>query len=53
LFSGHTQVNAADLRKMRYPSREQMLWLGREMGTTLPDQQTIDVALEKVCRENE
>ncbi|MEN6334085.1 MAG: N-6 DNA methylase [Phycisphaerales bacterium] len=53
LFSGHTQVNATDLRKMRYPSREQMLRLGREMGTALPDQQQIDGALEKVCGENE
>jgi adenine-specific DNA-methyltransferase len=53
LFSGHTQVNATDLRKMRYPSREQMLRLGREMRTVLPDQQKIDAALEKVCGENE
>lgn len=53
LFSGHTQVNATDLRKMRYPSREQILRLGREMRTVLPDQQKIDAALEKVCGENE
>ena len=48
LFSGHTQVNATDLRKVRYPSREQMLRLGREMRTVLPDQQKIDAAVEKV-----
>lgn len=53
LFSGHTQVNATDLRKMRYPSREQMLRLGREMRTALRDQQKIDAALEKVCGANE
>ena len=53
LFSGHTQVNAADLRRMRYPSKEQMLRLGCEMKTALPDQQGIDAALERVCRENE
>jgi len=52
LFSGHTQVNATDLRKMRYPSREQMLRLGREMKTVLPDQQRIDIALERVCSRN-
>jgi adenine-specific DNA-methyltransferase len=52
LFSGHTQVNATDLRKMRYPSREQMLRLGREMKTVLPDQYRIDGALEKVCSNN-
>jgi adenine-specific DNA-methyltransferase len=28
-FSGHTQVNATDLRSMRYPSREQLLRFGR------------------------
>jgi len=53
LFSGHTQVNATDLRKMRYPSREQLLRLGRAMRTTLPDQEKIDTALERMCRENE
>jgi adenine-specific DNA-methyltransferase len=52
LFSGHTQVNATDLRKVRYPSREQILQLGREIGTVLPDQQSIDIALEKVYSRN-
>jgi adenine-specific DNA-methyltransferase len=52
LFSGHTQVNATDLRKMRYPSREQMLFLGREVKTTLPDQQRTDLALERACSSN-
>jgi adenine-specific DNA-methyltransferase len=28
-FSGHTQVNATDLRRMRYPSREMLIQLGR------------------------
>lgn len=53
LFSGHTQVNATDLRKLRYPSREQMLRLGREMGANRADQQQIDAVLEKVCDEGE
>lgn len=53
LFSGHTQVNATDLRKMRYPSREQMLRLGQEVKPSLPDQQRVDSALEKVCSKNE
>jgi adenine-specific DNA-methyltransferase len=48
LFSGHTQVNATDLRKIRYPSREQMLRLAREEETILADQQRIDAAVEKV-----
>ncbi|MDR2924399.1 MAG: Eco57I restriction-modification methylase domain-containing protein [Azoarcus sp.] len=28
-FSGHTQVNATDLRRMKYPSREVLIKLGR------------------------
>lgn len=49
LFSGHTQVNATDLRRMRYPTRQQMRRLGREMKSTLPEQERIDATLEKVC----
>lgn len=52
LFSGHTQVNATDLRKMRYPSRQQILQLGRAMKGSLPEQERIDAALEKVDSEN-
>lgn len=29
LFSGHTQVNATDLRRLRYPSREALIELGQ------------------------
>ncbi len=49
LFSGHTQVNAADLRKMPYPTREQILRLGRAVDDAMPDQETIDVIMEKEC----
>jgi hypothetical protein len=28
-FNGHTQVNAADLKRMRYPSRKQLVELGK------------------------
>jgi adenine-specific DNA-methyltransferase len=31
LFSGHTQVNAADLRSMRYPTKAQLESLGRRI----------------------
>jgi adenine-specific DNA-methyltransferase len=41
-FSGHTQVNATDLRNLKYPSREQLEILGQHFNSTLPDQQTID-----------
>lgn len=29
LFSGHTQVNATDLRRLRYPSNEKLIKLGK------------------------
>lgn len=52
LFSGHTQVNATDLRKMRYPSREQLLRLGAHIKNQMPDQEAVDAILEKECRNN-
>ena len=49
LFSGHTQVNATDLRKMPYPSREQLLRLGACIKNTMPNQEAIDAIVEKEC----
>ncbi|MEN6472995.1 MAG: Eco57I restriction-modification methylase domain-containing protein [Syntrophaceae bacterium] len=49
LFSGHTQVNANDLRKMPYPTREQLLRFGASFKETMPDQETIDSEIEKEC----
>ena len=37
LFSGHTQVNAADLRKMPYPTYEQLIRLGAYVVERMPD----------------
>jgi adenine-specific DNA-methyltransferase len=48
LFSGHTQVNATDLRKMRYPTREQLVRLGAHVNNRMPDQQVVDAILEKL-----
>jgi hypothetical protein len=43
LFSGHTQVNATDLRRMRYPSTELLMMLGRWMiDRGVPTQADID-----------
>lgn len=50
LFSGHTQVNATDLRKMRYPTREQLICLGDHVNNRIPDQETVDAILEKVYK---
>lgn len=47
LFSGHTQVNATDLRKMPYPSLGQLLRLGGRVEDRMPEQKTIDSILEK------
>jgi adenine-specific DNA-methyltransferase len=49
LFSGHTQVNATDLRKMRYPSREQLIRLGAHVKDRMPDQEAVDSILQKEC----
>lgn len=45
-FNGHTQVNAADLRNMRYPTREQLETLGRDIGEEFPQQQELDQFIE-------
>ncbi len=42
VFSGHTQVNATDLRNMRYPSREQLQKLGLLAKGQPNDQASID-----------
>jgi adenine-specific DNA-methyltransferase len=47
-FSGHTQVNATDLRNMRYPIAEQLEMLGQYVGTEFPSQEMIDHAVEEV-----
>lgn len=49
LFSGHTQVNATDLRKMPYPTHEQLVRLGAHLDEKMPDQETIDGIIEKEC----
>jgi len=41
-FNGHTQVNATDLRSLRYPSREQLLSLGSRMNDEFPSQNDVD-----------
>jgi adenine-specific DNA-methyltransferase len=45
-FSGHTQVNATDLRSLRYPSIEQLKRLGSQVRKKLPEQARIDALIE-------
>lgn len=52
IFSGHTQVNATDLRKMHYPIRDQLLRLGSHVKNHMPDQVTVDTILKEECETN-
>lgn len=45
-FSGHTQVNATDIRNMHFPDRATLEQLGALAERRWPDQKTIDAAVE-------
>ena len=47
IFSGHTQVNATDLRKIPYPSVAELEALGRRIGPQFPDQSEVDRIFEE------
>lgn len=47
-FSGHTQVNATDLRTLRFPDRESLRQLGSLAPEHLPEQSGIDDLVNKV-----
>lgn len=47
-FSGHTQVNAADLRSLRYPAWDSLVALGRNIGKSFPPQEELDRLVEEV-----
>ncbi|MGH8984308.1 MAG: Eco57I restriction-modification methylase domain-containing protein [Acidimicrobiia bacterium] len=46
-FSGHTQVNATDLRNIPYPTREHLTAAGRAVGTVALSQGQVDDAVER------
>ncbi|MDR0848578.1 MAG: Eco57I restriction-modification methylase domain-containing protein [Propionibacteriaceae bacterium] len=50
-FSGHTQVNATDLRSMRYPDEVMLRALARG-ADHLPDQDDLDLLLEQIMWES-
>jgi adenine-specific DNA-methyltransferase len=47
-FNGHTQVNATDLRSLHYPTKKQLLQLGREVGAHGLEQAQLDLLVERV-----
>lgn len=47
-FSGHTQVNAGDLRSMGFPSEEALRRLGRASSQMEWNQDAIDAAVERL-----
>lgn len=46
-FSGHTQVNATDLRKLAYPDRETLKAMGSELKQLDQPQEAFDKLVEK------
>jgi adenine-specific DNA-methyltransferase len=46
-FNGHTQVNASDLKRLRFPSRSELERLGRKIADKFPDQEGVDDLLAK------
>ena len=47
IFNGHTQVNASDIRMLRFPSKEQLRNLSKYFTGELPSQDEIDDSIEK------
>ncbi|OUL20873.1 adenine methyltransferase [Nostoc sp. RF31YmG] len=50
LFNGHTQVNATDLRNLKYPTIEQLINVGLSIGEHFPSQQEIDQLVQELLR---
>lgn len=46
-FNGHTQVNATDLRILRYPTKDALERLAKKAHGGIPSQQEIDQLLEE------
>ncbi len=46
-FNGHTQVNATDLRGLRYPKVEQLRALGRRVGAEFYPQENLDELMDQ------
>lgn len=49
-FNGHTQVNATDLRSLRYPSRDVLIALGHQIQGILPAQDELDALMAEILK---
>lgn len=49
-FNGHTQVNATDLRALRYPKRDTLIALGRQLQGILPTQDDLDALVSEILK---
>ncbi|BAZ80640.1 Eco57I restriction-modification methylase domain-containing protein [Sphaerospermopsis kisseleviana CS-549] len=47
LFSGNTQVNATDLRKVKYPCKDDLIQLGKQINESGFDQDKLDDIVNK------
>lgn len=47
-FSGHTQVNATDLRRIKYPCKDDLIQLGSQIGDSHFNQKQLDEIVHKV-----
>lgn len=48
-FNGHTQVNACDLRSLKYPTRCQLESLGSALRNDWPEQNELDRIIREEC----
>ncbi|MDY7021552.1 MAG: BsuBI/PstI family type II restriction endonuclease [Cyanobacteriota bacterium] len=46
-FSGHTQVNATDLRKIRYPCKDDLIQLGCKVGDSTLNQDQLNLLIHE------
>ena len=46
-FNDHTQVNATDLRNLRYPTRAELESLGGKIRYVYPNQTELDALVER------
>jgi adenine-specific DNA-methyltransferase len=47
-FSGHTQINATDLRRIKYPCKDDLIRLGSQIGNSHLNQEQIDEIVHKI-----